>query len=76
MTSACLVCGTPLAGPWALPFRVVGIVRSAKNPTVCSRCNQHIADGTLQEVSVVFIDLSGFSALRDRARITSDISAQ
>lgn len=44
-------------------FYLAGIRRSAGNPGICSRCNQHIVDGALTEVTVVFVDLSGFTTM-------------
>ncbi|MBI5246245.1 MAG: adenylate/guanylate cyclase domain-containing protein [Elusimicrobia bacterium] len=59
----CVVCATPLAGPWGLLFYAAGIRRSALNPGICSRCNQHIEEGALVELTVLFADLSDFTAL-------------
>lgn len=68
--SACVVCATPFTGPWGFFFYLTGIRRSAGNPGVCSRCNQHIVDGALTEVTVIFVDLSGFTAM------TNELGAQ
>lgn len=59
----CKVCGTVLSGPGAVVLRLAGIARSARNPNVCTRCNTHFEAGELREVTVLFADLSGFTAL-------------
>mgnify|MGYP001563950623 CR=1 FL=1 len=63
LPSYCAVCRTPLDGPWGMLFYLSGIRRSARQPGVCSRCNSHISDGSLVEITVLFADLSGFTAL-------------
>ncbi len=64
------ICGTALSGPLSLPFRAVGIRRSSRNPNLCSRCDAHIGEGRLVEVTVVFADLSSFTEL------TQDLGAE
>lgn len=59
----CLVCGTALSGPGAVLLRLVGIARSHGNPNLCTRCNTHVESGQILEVTVLFADLSGFTAL-------------
>jgi adenylate cyclase len=59
----CGICGTVLAGPLSHVFRVAGIKRSARNPNVCSRCDTHIEEGRLVEITVLFADLSSFTEL-------------
>ncbi len=59
----CKVCGTVLSGPGAVVLRLAGIARSARNPNVCTRCNTHFEAGELREATVLFADLSGFTAL-------------
>ena len=61
--SRCLICGTPLAGPLSYLFRAVGIVRSSRNPSLCSRCNTHVVEGRIVEMAVLFADLSSFTEL-------------
>lgn len=63
LARACKVCGTSLSGPGAAVLRLAGIARSARNPNVCTRCNTHFEAGELREVTVLFADLSGFTAL-------------
>jgi len=59
----CGVCGTVLAGPLSHVFRAAGIKRSPRNPNICSRCDTHIEEGSLVEVTVLFADLSSFTEL-------------
>ena len=59
----CGICGTVLSGPLSHLFRVVGIKRSPRNPNICSRCDTHVEEGRLIEVTVVFADLSSFTEL-------------
>lgn len=63
LARACLVCGLPLAGAlaWALSF--AGVKRSSRNPNCCTRCNVHIEEGRLVELTMVFADLSSFTEL-------------
>ena len=44
-------------------FRLVGINRSARNPNLCNRCNTHVEEGRVVELTVLFADLSGFTAM-------------
>lgn len=44
-------------------LRLFGIARSNRNPNICTRCNTHLESGSLQEVTVLFADLSGFTAM-------------
>lgn len=59
----CLICGTPLSGPLSYLFRAVGIVRSSRNPSLCNRCNTHVVEGRIVEITVLFADLSSFTEL-------------
>ena len=59
----CVICGTALAGPLGYLFRLVGINRSARNPNLCNRCNTHVEEGRVVELTVLFADLSGFTAM-------------
>jgi adenylate cyclase len=59
----CVICGTALAGPLSYLFRLVGINRSARNPNLCNRCNTHVEEGRVVELTVLFADLSGFTAM-------------
>jgi adenylate cyclase len=63
LADRCRVCGTALRGPGALLLRWAGVGRSPRNPNVCTRCNSHLEAGTIREVTVLFADLSGFTAL-------------
>jgi adenylate cyclase len=62
----CVICGTALAGPFGALFRLVGIGRSARNPNLCNRCNTHVEEGRVVELTVLFADLSGFTAMTRR----------
>ena len=59
----CVICGTPLGGPVSFLFRAFGIERSSRNPNLCSRCNTHVAEGEVKNLTVLFADLSGFTEL-------------
>lgn len=62
----CLVCGTALDGPLGLLFHLFGITRSAHNPNVCNRCDAHMQEGRVIELSVIFADLTGFTEMTNR----------
>ena len=63
LASQCAVCGTMLAGSISVFYRCLGIGRSSRNPNICTRCSTHVIEGRLVEVSVLFADLSSFTAL-------------
>ena len=63
LASNCVICGTPLGGVGSVVFRVFGIARSSRNPNLCSRCNTHVAEGNVTDLTVLFADLSGFTQL-------------
>jgi hypothetical protein len=56
----CVIRGSALAGPFGALFRLVGISRSARNP---NRCNAHVEEGRVFELTLLFADLSGFTAM-------------
>jgi adenylate cyclase len=62
----CLVCGTTLDGPLGLLFHLFGIARSTRNPNVCNRCDAHMQEGRVIELSVIFADLTGFTEMTNR----------
>ena len=66
VTSACVICGTALAGPLGYLFRLAGINRSSRNPNLCNRCNTHVEEGRVVELTVLFADLSSFTELTRR----------
>lgn len=66
LARACLVCGLPLSGALAYALSLAGIKRSSRNPNCCTRCNVHIEEGRLVELTMVFADLSSFTALTER----------
>src|SRR5581483_8611930 len=47
-------------------FRLVGVSRSARNPNLCNRCNTHVEEGRVVELTVLFADLSSFTELTHR----------
>jgi class 3 adenylate cyclase len=49
-----------------LLFHLFGIKRSARNPNVCSRCDAHMQEGRIVELSVLFADLAGFTEMTNR----------
>jgi len=62
----CLVCGTTLGGPLGWLFHLFGIRRCTRNPNVCNRCDAHLQEGRIIELSVLFADLTGFTAMTNR----------
>ncbi|SVA62912.1 uncharacterized protein METZ01_LOCUS115766 [marine metagenome] len=63
LSDDCLVCGTGLTGIGGFVLGLAGVKRAIKNPNVCNRCNMHIEDGQIVEVSILFIDLCSFTAM-------------
>ena len=63
LSTQCSLCGTALSGPLSFVFRAAGIKRSPRNPNMCNRCNTHIEEGHLVEMTVLFADLSSFTEL-------------
>ncbi|MBI4595737.1 MAG: adenylate/guanylate cyclase domain-containing protein, partial [Candidatus Tectomicrobia bacterium] len=59
----CAVCGTALSGPLSYIFRLAGISRGTSNPNTCTRCNMHIVEGRIVELTVLFADLTKFTEL-------------
>lgn len=66
VSPGCVICGTALAGPLGALFRLAGIKRSSRNPNLCNRCNTHVEEGRVVELTVLFADLSGFTELTHR----------
>jgi adenylate cyclase len=62
----CLVCGTTLEGPLGWLFHLFGIRRSTRNPNVCNRCDAHMQEGRIIELTVLFADLTGFTEMTNR----------
>ncbi|MGE3272622.1 MAG: adenylate/guanylate cyclase domain-containing protein [Chloroflexota bacterium] len=62
----CVICGTALSGPLGYLFRLVGINRSVRNPNLCNRCNTHVEEGRVVELTVLFADLSSFTEMTRR----------
>lgn len=65
-SSSCLVCGLPLTGALAAVLGVFGVKRGTRNPNCCTRCNAHIEEGRLVELTMLFADLSSFTELTGR----------
>ena len=70
LAAQCTICGTLLSGALARVFRIAGIKRSPRNPNICSRCDTHVEEGRLVEMTVIFADLSSFTEL------TQELGAQ
>ena len=66
LTDACLVCSTTLEGPLGWMYQIFGITRSSRNPNVCNRCDAHLQEGRVIEMSVIFADLTGFTEMTNR----------
>jgi adenylate cyclase len=66
LSARCLVCGLPLTGAAGAVLAVLGVRRGARNPHCCTRCNMHIEEGRLVELTMLFADLSSFTELTDR----------
>ena len=66
LADACVVCATTLEGPLGWLFHLFGITRSSRNPNVCNRCDAHMQEGRIIEMSVIFADLTGFTELTNR----------
>lgn len=64
LSPACKVCRTPLSGIRAIPPRVLrGVRRNPKNPNVCNICSLKMIKGEIAEITVLFADVRGFTAL-------------
>lgn len=63
LSHQCLICGTPLHGPFGYLLGLFGITRSRRNPNLCNRCNTHVEEGRIVEITVLFADLSSFTEL-------------
>jgi adenylate cyclase len=63
LAAQCGICGSPLAGALGRVYRAAGVKRSVRNPNVCNRCDTHVEEGALVEMTVLFADLSSFTEL-------------
>jgi len=63
LAAQCGICGSPLAGALGRVYRAAGVKRSARNPNICNRCDTHVEEGALVEMTVLFADLSSFTEL-------------
>jgi adenylate cyclase len=66
LSEECLVCGLPLSGAFGGALQWIGIGRSSRNPNCCTRCNTHIEEGRLVEITMLFADLSSFTEMTNR----------
>lgn len=66
LADECVVCGTTLEGPLGLLFHLTGITRSTRNPNVCNRCDAHMQEGRIIELSVLFADLTNFTEMTNQ----------
>ncbi len=66
LAAMCVVCGTTLEGPLGWLFHLFGIKRSGRNPNVCNRCDAHMQEGRIIEMSVLFADLTSFTEMTHR----------
>lgn len=66
MSHECLICGTTLVGPLGRLFHMLGITRSSRNPNICNRCDGHMQEGQIRELTVLFADLTGFTEMTNR----------
>jgi adenylate cyclase len=60
----CRSCRIPLSGIRAIPPRVLrGVRRHKKNPNYCNICSEKAYSGYLDEITVLFADIRGFTEL-------------
>ena len=52
-----------MSGTMSVVFRAFGIRRSPRNPNLCNRCDTHVEEGRVIEMTVLFADLSSFTEL-------------
>lgn len=63
----CKECAIPFTGPFSLPFQMVSIRRSRKNPHMCTLCYEYAPPGgEVHPVSVLFVDVRGFTTLSEQ----------
>ena len=66
LLARCKVCRTPIRGALALYSRLRGVSVYRKNPQLCTRCEQMDFPPSLRAVSVLFVDIRGYTALAGR----------
>ena len=66
LAEQCLVCSLPLSGMLGGAVSLLGIGRSSRNPNFCTRCNTHLEEGRLVELTMLFADLTSFTELTNR----------
>lgn len=60
----CRSCRVPLSGIRAIPPRVLrGVRRHKKNPNYCNICSEKAYTGYIDEITVLFADIRGFTEL-------------
>ncbi|MEK7215388.1 MAG: adenylate/guanylate cyclase domain-containing protein [Chloroflexota bacterium] len=63
----CKECAIPFTGPFSLPFQMVAIRRSRKNPHMCTLCYEYAPPGgEVHAVTVLFVDVRGFTTLSEQ----------
>ena len=70
----CAVCGVPLTGLAGVLLGWRGVTRSPRNPSCCTRCNAHLEEGGLVEMTALFADLSSFTEMTGRLGATAAYS--
>lgn len=61
----CIVCEVALAGALGWVSKLGGVRRSDGNPSLCNRCNDHVAEGKIREVGIFFVDLSNYTSMTE-----------
>ena len=61
------MCLVPFEGVFSVPFRIVQLRPSRKNPNMCTSCYELAPlGGELKNLSVMFVDVRGFTTLSER----------
>jgi adenylate cyclase len=66
LLNRCKVCRTPIRGVLGLFSRLKGITVYRKNPQLCTRCERMDFPPGLRAVSVLFVDIRGYTPLAER----------
>ncbi len=65
----CKECLAPFRGVSSVPFRIVQIRPSRKNPHLCTMCYEFAPPGgEVKNISVMFVDIRGFTTLAEQLR--------
>ena len=63
----CKGCWAPFEGPFSVPFQIIRIRPSRKNPQLCTMCYEFSPlGGEVATLSVMFVDVRGFTSLSER----------